>query len=109
QNTGAVLSIAFVLAIVTSSVPKNVLFKVFSGVAHHLSNGQLTPFIGNMHIALWVLVATSVVGALVCLLRPTHATLEAEDEELRAREQQRIREEQLDNEPHPALRAGVRA
>ena len=31
QNTGAVLSIAFVLAIVTSSVPKDVLFKIFSG------------------------------------------------------------------------------
>ena len=31
QNTGAVLSIAFVLAIVTAAVPKNVLFKIFSG------------------------------------------------------------------------------
>ena len=31
QNTGAVLSIAFVLAVVTSSVPKTVLFSVFSG------------------------------------------------------------------------------
>ena len=30
QNTGAVISIAFVLAVVTSSVPKNVLFAVFS-------------------------------------------------------------------------------
>ena len=33
QNTGAVISIAFVLAIVTSAVPKHVLFKVFSGLA----------------------------------------------------------------------------
>ena len=33
QNTGAVISIAFVLAIVTSSVPKDTLFKIFSGVA----------------------------------------------------------------------------
>ena len=31
QNTGAVLSIAFVLAIVTAAVPKDVLFKIFSG------------------------------------------------------------------------------
>ncbi|MGZ8635077.1 MAG: hypothetical protein ACXWZZ_14650, partial [Solirubrobacteraceae bacterium] len=30
QNTGAVLSIAFVLAIVTSAVPKDVLLKIFS-------------------------------------------------------------------------------
>ena len=32
QNTGAVLSIAFVLAIVTSAVPKSTLFAVFSGL-----------------------------------------------------------------------------
>ena len=32
QNTGAVISIAFVLAIVTAAVPKDVLFKIFSGV-----------------------------------------------------------------------------
>ena len=37
QNTGAVISIAFVLAVVTSSVPKNVLLAVFSGAGqpHH--------------------------------------------------------------------------
>ena len=34
QNTGAVLSIAFVMAIITSSVPTHVLFAVFSGLAH---------------------------------------------------------------------------
>ena len=37
QNTGAVLSIAFVLAIVTAAVPKDVLFKIFSGLAIGLS------------------------------------------------------------------------
>ena len=37
QNTGAVLSIAFVLAIVTAAVPKDVLFEIFSGVATGLS------------------------------------------------------------------------
>ena len=60
QNTGAVLSIAFVLAVVTSSVPKTVLFKVFSGLANHISNTQLIPFIANMHTALWCLTAISV-------------------------------------------------
>src|SRR5437763_9741159 len=63
QNTGAVISIAFVLAVVTSSVPKNVLFKVFSGLANHISNTELDPFIANMHTALWVLAAVSVLGA----------------------------------------------
>ena len=55
QNTGAVMSIAFVLAIVTAAVPKDVLFKIFSGLASGLSNAQLDPFIHNMHMALWVL------------------------------------------------------
>ncbi len=78
QNTGAVLSIAFVLAIVTAAVPKGVLFKIFSGLAAGLSDAQLQPFIHNMHTALWVLAATSVIGAGVSLLRPKHAPSDAE-------------------------------
>jgi len=74
QNTGAVLSIAFVLAIVTSAVPKSTLFAVFSGLAKGLSPEKLAPFIDNMHTALWVLAATSLVGAGVCLLRPRHTS-----------------------------------
>ncbi len=72
QNTGAVLSIAFVLAIMTSAVPKDVLFKIFSGLASGISDAQLSPFLANMHTALWVLAATSLVGAGVSLLRPAH-------------------------------------
>jgi MFS family permease len=72
QNTGAVISIAFVLAIITAAVPKDVLFQIFSGIASGLSDARLAPFIDNMHTALWVLAATSVVGAVVCLLRPAH-------------------------------------
>jgi EmrB/QacA subfamily drug resistance transporter len=70
QNTGAVISIAFVLAIVTNSIPKEVLFAIFSGLATGLSSAQLDPFIHNMHTALWALAATSVLGAGVSLLRP---------------------------------------
>jgi MFS family permease len=72
QNTGAVISIAFVLAVVTSSVPKQVLFKVFSGLANHISNAELTPFIANMHSALWTLAAVSMLGAVVAAARPKH-------------------------------------
>ena len=72
QNTGAVISIAFVLAIVTAAVPQEVLFAIFSGLASGLTEAQLAPFIHNMHTALWVLAATSVVGAGVSLLRPSH-------------------------------------
>ncbi len=74
QNTGAVLSIAFVLAIVTSAVPKATLFAVFSGLAKGLSEHRLAPFIANMHVALWVLSATSLLGAAVCLMRPRYVT-----------------------------------
>jgi EmrB/QacA subfamily drug resistance transporter len=75
QNTGAVISIAFVLAIITAAVPKDVLFRIFSGVASGLSDAKLEPFIANMHTALWVLAATSLVGAGVSLLRPRHVSV----------------------------------
>ena len=71
QNTGAVVSIAFVMAIVTAAVPTNVLFKIFSGLASGLTAAQLDPFITNMHTALWVLAAISVLGAGVSMLRPS--------------------------------------
>jgi MFS family permease len=72
QNTGAVISIAFVIAVVTSAVPKTVLFKIFSGLASGLSQAQLDPFIDNMHVALWCLTGVSLLGAVVSLMRPAH-------------------------------------
>src|SRR2546423_583758 len=65
QNTGAVISIAFVLAIVTAAVPKHTLFRILSGLAQGLSDAKLAPFITNMHTALWGLAATSLVCAVV--------------------------------------------
>jgi EmrB/QacA subfamily drug resistance transporter len=84
QNTGAVISIAFVLAIVTSAVPKSVLFAVFSGLAKHISTAELNPFISNMHTALWCLAAVSFLGAFVAAARPSHAAGEAAVEAERA-------------------------
>jgi EmrB/QacA subfamily drug resistance transporter len=72
QNTGAVISIAFVLAIVTAAVPRPVLLKIFSGLTNGLSDAKLQPFIHNMHTALWVLALTSLIGAGVSILRPAH-------------------------------------
>jgi hypothetical protein len=54
-----------------------VLLRIFSGVASGLSDARLDPFIHNMHTALWVLAATSLVGAVVSLLRPRHGTVPA--------------------------------
>jgi MFS family permease len=72
QNTGAVISIAFVMAVVTAAVPKNVLFSVFSGLANHISTAELDPFIANMHTALWCLAGVSVLGAAISAARPKH-------------------------------------
>ena len=71
QNTGAVLSIAFVLAIVTAAVPKDVLLQIFSGLASSLVGPRSsTRSSRNMHTALWVLAATSLVGAGVSPAAP---------------------------------------
>ncbi len=80
QNTGAVISIAFVMAIVTSAVPTKVLFAIFSGITSGLSTKQLDPFIANMHMALWVLTGVSLLGAAVSMLRPAHVGQVAPDE-----------------------------
>ena len=97
QNTGAVMSIAFVIAIITSSVPKSVLFAVFSGLANHISNAELTPFISNMHTALWCLSAISLLGAVVAAARPSHVK-----EPLPVSEARPV--EANATEPKPALR-----
>jgi EmrB/QacA subfamily drug resistance transporter len=72
QNTGAVISIAFVMAVVTSAVPPTVLLEIFSGISSGLSTKQLDPFMSNMHMALWVLTGVSLLGAAVSMLRPAH-------------------------------------
>jgi EmrB/QacA subfamily drug resistance transporter len=74
QNTGAVLSIAFVMAILTSAVPKSVILNVFSGLGDRISTAQLVPFLSNMHTALWCLAVVAVVGAVVSFVRPKHGT-----------------------------------
>jgi EmrB/QacA subfamily drug resistance transporter len=78
QNTGAVISISFVLAIVTAGIPKTALFKIFSGLTSGLPAARVDTFLANMHLALWVLAGVSLVGAFVSLLRPSHGTHEQE-------------------------------
>ena len=82
QNTGSVLSIAILLAIVTNAVPKETLLSIFSGLTSGVSSATLAPFIHNLHVAMWVLAATSVVGAGISLLRPRHAAGDARASEL---------------------------
>jgi EmrB/QacA subfamily drug resistance transporter len=72
QNTGAVLSIAFVMAVVTSGIKPTVLFRIFSGLGTRIGSARMAPFLSNMHLALWAMVAFSVVGAAVSFARPKH-------------------------------------
>jgi len=88
QNTGAVISIAFVMAVVASSIPKDILFKIFSGLAKGLTDTQLAPFIHNMHTALWTLAAVSLLGAVVSMMRPAHVKHEAEPVPARSAERE---------------------
>jgi EmrB/QacA subfamily drug resistance transporter len=79
QNTGAVLSIAFVMAVITAAVPQSVLLAIFSGLASGLGSAQLDPFIANMHTALWCLAGISAVGAGVSLMRPKSTPAERQN------------------------------
>src|SRR5579863_826342 len=72
QNTGAVLSIAFVMAVITSGINRNVLFSIFSGLGTRIDSSQMSPFLANMHLALWCMAVLSVVGAGVSFARPKH-------------------------------------
>jgi hypothetical protein len=97
------MSIAFVLAVVTASVPKNVLFAVFSGLADHISNAQLTPFLSNMHIALWCLAGVSVVGAAISAARPKYIGGQIVDPQTGDTDSVETGERQPEREPHAAL------
>jgi hypothetical protein len=50
---------------------------VFSGLANHISNAQLIPFMANMHTALWCLAGISIVGAVISAARPAHVKVES--------------------------------
>jgi EmrB/QacA subfamily drug resistance transporter len=69
QNTGAVISMALMLMIVTAVVPTELLLEIFSGITSGLSAEKLAPFMEGMHLALWTLVAFSLLGAAVSGLR----------------------------------------
>jgi EmrB/QacA subfamily drug resistance transporter len=67
--TGAMLSIAFVLAIVTSSMPKSVMLKIFAGVTTGLPDSALQPFITGIKLALYTLGIISLLTVPLSLIR----------------------------------------
>jgi len=70
---GSMFSIAFVLAIGTSSLPSSVMLKIFSGVTTGLSDAQVSPFINGVRGTLFVLAAISFLSAPLSLLRGEQA------------------------------------
>ncbi len=79
QNTGAVLSIAFVMAVVTTGIRPTVLFSIFSGLGTRIGSNEMSPFLSNMHLALWCMTGASLVGAVVSFARPKHVAHQAQD------------------------------
>ena len=51
---------------------------MFSGLANHITNAQLVPFMSNMHTALWCLAGISLLGAAISAARPSHMQSEAD-------------------------------
>jgi MFS family permease len=72
QNTGCVLSIAFVMAIVTTGISPTVLFSIFSGLGTRISATHMGSFMSNLHVALWCMAGLSILGAIVSFARPKH-------------------------------------
>ena len=68
-NVGAVLSIAFAIATVTSAMPASTMVRIFSGVSRGLSEGAALPFISGFHAALLFMAGASLLGAVFSALR----------------------------------------
>ena len=69
-NTGGVLSIALAISIITSALPVDEMFKIFSGtVSQGLSAEEAAPFISGFHTALIVGAVASLIGAVFSAAR----------------------------------------
>ena len=68
-NVGAVLSIAFAIAMVTSAMPVSAMVEIFSGVSRGLSVSAAAPFISGLHAALLLMAGVSIVGFFFSALR----------------------------------------
>ena len=76
-NVGAVLSIAFAIATVTSVVPPSTMVQIFSGVSGGLSDDAAAPFVSGLHTAFLLMAGASLLGALFSALRGSERDGEA--------------------------------
>jgi EmrB/QacA subfamily drug resistance transporter len=68
-NIGGMLSIALALSIITSALPREQMFRIFSGTVGHGMSAAAAPFISGFHEALLVGAAASLIGAAFSALR----------------------------------------
>jgi EmrB/QacA subfamily drug resistance transporter len=68
-NVGAVLSIAFAIAMVTTAMPVSAMVEIFSGVSRGLSASAAAPFISGLHTALLLMMGASIIGFFFSALR----------------------------------------
>ncbi|WP_407540990.1 MFS transporter [Deinococcus radiomollis] len=70
MSVGSVVAIIFTLSVVVARVPREVMLKVFSGLASNLPDATLSPFIGGLKEAFWLLTAVSAASLVLALLTP---------------------------------------
>ena len=70
MSVGSVVAIIFTLSVVVARVPREVMLKVFSGLASNLPDATLSPFIGGLREAFWLLTAVSAASLVLALIMP---------------------------------------
>ena len=70
MSVGSVVAIIFTLSVVVARVPRDVMLKVFSGLASNLPEATLSPFIGGLQEAFWLLTAVSAASLVLALMTP---------------------------------------
>ena len=82
-SVGGVLSIIYTLGVVAGNLPRDVMFKVFSGLASNLPAATLEPFIHGLKTACWTLTALSAASLGISSLRaartPARVAVAADD------------------------------
>ncbi len=70
MSVGSVVAIIFTLSVVVARVPREVMLKVFSGLASNLPDTTLSPFVGGLREAFWLLTAVSAASLVLALIMP---------------------------------------
>ena len=72
-NTGMLISIAFSLVLVTSSIPRDTMLAIFAGTVQGIHGAKqaasLQGFIQGLHVAFWTMSGISLMAAVLSALR----------------------------------------